>query len=51
MEVPDGHLVLGSPARVVKPLDEHTQTKFIASAEHYVANGQRYLKELKEVVA
>ena len=46
MEVPDGHLALGSPAKVVKALDDSTQAMFTKSAMHYVENGQRYLAEL-----
>lgn len=46
MVVPDGHLVLGSPAKIIKPLDEKTKAMFIASAAHYVENGQRYIDEL-----
>lgn len=46
MEVPDGHLALGSPAKVVKALNESTQAMFTKSAMHYVENGQRYLAEL-----
>lgn len=49
MEVPDGHLALGSPAKVVKALDVSTQTMFTASAMHYVENGQRYLAELTPI--
>ncbi|MFT5816164.1 MAG: carbonic anhydrase/acetyltransferase-like protein (isoleucine patch superfamily) [Psychroserpens sp.] len=50
MQVPDGHLVLGSPAKVIKPLDESTREIFTQSALHYVENGERYLKELEQVV-
>ncbi|REL27451.1 gamma carbonic anhydrase family protein [Thalassotalea euphylliae] len=46
MEVPDGHLALGSPAKVIKPLDEKTRELLMQSAEHYVQNGQRYTDEL-----
>ena len=49
MQVPDGHLVLGSPAKVIKALDAETQAMFTQSALHYVENGQRYLKELEQV--
>lgn len=49
MQVPDGHLVLGSPAKVIKVLDESTQEMFTKSAMHYVENGQRYLKDLAPV--
>jgi len=46
MQVPDGHLVLGSPAKIIKALDESSQEMFTQSAKHYIDNGQRYLKEL-----
>lgn len=46
MVVPDGHLVLGSPAKVIKPLDASHFAAFTQSAKHYVENGQRYLSEL-----
>jgi len=49
MEVPDGHLVLGSPAKVVKALDDKTKAMFTASAMHYVENGQRYISELEAI--
>ena len=49
MQVPDGHLVMGSPAKVVKALDDATRAMFTKSAMHYVDNGQRYLNELTEV--
>tara|TARA_R110000737_G_scaffold1598_10_gene4770 strand:+ start:21029 stop:21547 length:519 start_codon:yes stop_codon:yes gene_type:complete len=46
MQVPDGHLVLGSPAKVIKALDASTQAMFTQSARHYVENGLRYLNDL-----
>ncbi|SEL53674.1 Carbonic anhydrase or acetyltransferase, isoleucine patch superfamily [Colwellia chukchiensis] len=49
MQVPDGHLVLGSPAKVIKALDESTRAQFQQSAAHYVENGQRYLQTLSEI--
>lgn len=49
MEVPDGHLVLGSPAKVIKALDEATRALFTKSALHYVENSQRYINELELV--
>jgi carbonic anhydrase/acetyltransferase-like protein (isoleucine patch superfamily) len=49
MQVPDGHLVIGSPAKIIKPLDESTREMFTKSAMHYVENGERYLKELQQV--
>jgi len=35
MEVPDGSLVLGSPAKVVKPLGEAAIAMIASAAEHY----------------
>lgn len=49
MEVPDGHLVLGSPAKVIKALDSSTAETFTKSALHYVENGQRYLADLTPI--
>ncbi|MFD2166015.1 gamma carbonic anhydrase family protein [Thalassotalea euphylliae] len=47
MEIPDGQLVLGSPAKIVKPIDEKTKKLLVMSAQHYVDNGKRYTHELK----
>jgi len=49
MQVPDGHLVIGSPAKVIKALDDSTREMFTKSALHYVENGERYLKDLEQV--
>ncbi|MEH6583899.1 MAG: gamma carbonic anhydrase family protein [Halioglobus sp.] len=48
MVIPDGSMVLGSPAKIKKTFSEREQEVLGMSAEHYVANGQRYLKELSE---
>ena len=40
--IPDGSLVMGSPGKVVRTLDEAQQAGLRASAEHYVANWKRY---------
>lgn len=46
-EYPDGVLILGSPARVVRKLNDE-EIRFNAwSAEHYVENGRRFLKHLR----
>jgi carbonic anhydrase/acetyltransferase-like protein (isoleucine patch superfamily) len=50
MNVPDGSLVLGSPAKVVKQLAEKAQTMLAQGAIHYVDNGNYYKQELKEIV-
>lgn len=49
MQVPDGHLVLGSPAKIIKALDAATKEIFTQSAIHYVENGQRYLNDLVQI--
>ena len=46
---PPGSLIVGSPARIVRPLDEAAQTMLRASAEHYVANARKYAAGLKRV--
>ena len=47
MVVPDGSVVLGSPGKIVRSLDETARQKLLESAEHYIDNGRRYLKGLK----
>jgi carbonic anhydrase/acetyltransferase-like protein (isoleucine patch superfamily) len=49
MVIPDGSLVLGSPAKVVKQLDEKNQVMIAAGAAHYVQNNHHYKKELKQI--
>jgi carbonic anhydrase/acetyltransferase-like protein (isoleucine patch superfamily) len=49
MVIPDGSLVLGSPAKVVKQLDEKTKVMIAAGAIHYVQNNHHYKKELKQI--
>ena len=49
MIIPDGSLVLGSPAKVIKQLDEKTQTMIAAGAAHYVHNNIRYRTELTPI--
>ncbi len=51
MEVPDGHLVIGSPAKVVKSLDESAFKKLKLSAAHYVENGKRYAAHLEAITS
>ncbi|MDF1566736.1 MAG: gamma carbonic anhydrase family protein [Spirochaetaceae bacterium] len=43
MEVPDGMLVLGSPARVVKPIHEGVRAKGLDNAANYVIQKDKYL--------
>jgi len=44
---PDGSLIIGSPARVVRQLDEAAIASLRGSAQHYVANAKRFLADLR----
>jgi carbonic anhydrase/acetyltransferase-like protein (isoleucine patch superfamily) len=46
-EFPEGVLILGSPARVVRGLQPHEIEFLQASAEHYVQNWKRFARDLK----
>jgi len=48
-EFPDNSLILGSPAKVVRTLDDAAAAKLRASAEHYVDNGRRFANGLKKI--
>jgi carbonic anhydrase/acetyltransferase-like protein (isoleucine patch superfamily) len=47
MQIPDGSLVMGSPAKVIKPIPEQQQKMLEQSAQHYVDNAKRFSTELK----
>jgi carbonic anhydrase/acetyltransferase-like protein (isoleucine patch superfamily) len=40
--IPSGSLVLGSPAKVIRPLTEAERNQLVESAEHYVRHAERY---------
>ncbi len=46
---PDGVLILGSPARVVRALEDDEMALLARSADVYVANAARYTKSLSEL--
>ena len=48
-EFPDGSLIVGAPAKVVRPLTEAQIAGLKASAAHYVNNGRRYAAGLKRI--
>jgi carbonic anhydrase/acetyltransferase-like protein (isoleucine patch superfamily) len=48
-EFPDNSLIIGSPAKVVRTLDEAAASRLAQSAEHYVDNARRYAKGLKKI--
>lgn len=45
-DYPDNSLIVGSPAKVVRELDAGAVEGLKASAQHYVANGERFRKSL-----
>ena len=47
--VGDNSLIIGSPAKVVRTLDEGAAARLRQSAEHYVENGRRFAKGLKKI--
>lgn len=49
MNIPDGSLVLGSPAKIVKQLDEKARNMLAQGAAHYVENNHFYQQELKTI--
>ncbi|MEN9465225.1 MAG: hypothetical protein RL217_1406 [Pseudomonadota bacterium] len=49
MEIPDGSLVVGSPAVIKRELSDMQKKMLEASAAHYVHNAKRYREELQEI--
>ncbi len=48
MVIPDGSLVLGSPARVKRELSAEQQETLSHGSDHYVENGRHFLQHLRE---
>jgi carbonic anhydrase/acetyltransferase-like protein (isoleucine patch superfamily) len=48
-EFPDNSLIIGSPARVVRTLDDAATGMLTQIAEHYVENAPRFAKGLKKI--
>ena len=48
-EFPDGVLIVGSPAKVVRELSPAQIEGLKASARHYIANSRRYAADLKKI--
>ena len=49
MEIPDGSLVVGSPAVIKRQLTDVQKKILEASAAHYVQNARRYCEELQAI--
>lgn len=48
-EIPDGSLVLGSPGKVVRQLDDKTRARLKFPAANYVKKARRFADTLREV--
>ncbi|TPK58886.1 gamma carbonic anhydrase family protein [Mesorhizobium sp. B2-4-15] len=48
-EFPDNSLIVGSPAKVIRVLDDAAVARLRGSAAHYVANGKRFKAGLKKL--
>ena len=48
-EFPDGSMIIGSPAKVVRQLTPEQIARLQRSAEHYVANAKRFAAGLKKI--
>ena len=48
-EFPDGSMIMGSPAKVVRQLDAEQMAGLLKSAAHYVGNAARYKAGLKKI--
>ena len=48
-EFPDNSLIIGSPAKVVRTLDDTAVQKLRLSAAHYVENAERFARGLTKV--
>jgi carbonic anhydrase/acetyltransferase-like protein (isoleucine patch superfamily) len=44
--IPDGSVVMGMPGRVVREVNDEDRTMMARIAEHYMARGARYRREL-----
>jgi carbonic anhydrase/acetyltransferase-like protein (isoleucine patch superfamily) len=48
-EFPDGSLIMGSPAKVVRPLSPEQLAGLQEAARHYVENARRYRSGMKKI--
>lgn len=47
LEIPDGSMVVGSPGKIKRELNDSQKKMLEMSAQHYVQNGARYLEKLQ----
>ena len=48
MEIPDGSLVVGSPAKIIRQVSSEQKIALELQAQHYVRNGRRFKEGLKD---
>jgi carbonic anhydrase/acetyltransferase-like protein (isoleucine patch superfamily) len=48
-QFPDGVVIMGAPAKIVRELEATDRAKLRANAERYVQRAQRYLQELRQI--
>ncbi|MBA8902859.1 gamma carbonic anhydrase family protein [Phyllobacterium sp. P30BS-XVII] len=48
-EFPDNSLIVGSPARVIRTLDDAAIEQLRISAAHYVENGRRFMRGMEPI--
>ena len=48
-EFPDGSMIIGAPARLVRQLTPEQMDSLRLSAQHYIENAQRFRSGLKEI--
>lgn len=51
MEIPDNSLVVGSPAKVVKTLDQKARKMLLQGAQHYVSKISHYKQKLTPIAS
>jgi carbonic anhydrase/acetyltransferase-like protein (isoleucine patch superfamily) len=49
MQIPDGSLVVGSPAKIKRLLSDEQKQSLESSAKHYVDNGRRFASGLSKM--
>ena len=49
-EFPDGSMIIGSPAKVVRQLTPEQMQGLRSSAQHYIENARRYQSEFRKIV-
>lgn len=48
MDIPDGSLVVGAPAKIKRQLTEQQQQGLVLQAQYYVDNGRRFARDLNQ---